>query len=119
MNRIGKLKLRRWGPVLALRGHYLVHNGPTAVVLVLEDGEELLANLSVNMYRPDCSEDSRDLPAGCFYVDTWNNEEFIDELRECGLFIERPDLPKAKSGFVTAPAWQIKPKPQTNPKGRE
>jgi hypothetical protein len=81
---------------------------PLAIVLELENGEPL-ATLSVNMYTPECSHDSTDLPADCFYVKCWGeNEALSAEALAGGLFIERKDLPRARSGFVTAPVWQIK-----------
>lgn len=107
MKRIGTFNSTRWGPVLVLRATYGSATGPTAIALQCEDGEPL-ATLSVNMYRPQCSQDSRDLPANCFYVKTWGgNEDFIADAITSGLFAPREDLPKAHSGFVTAPVWQI------------
>jgi len=107
MKKIGGFNSARWGAVTALRGTYEGPKGPAAVVLTLEDGEPL-ATLSVNMYRPECSQDSRDLPADCFYVKQWSeNEELAAEALASGLFMQRADLPVAESGFVDAPAWQI------------
>jgi hypothetical protein len=104
---IGTFKSRRWGEVKVVRSNYLFANGPIAVKLETADGEPL-ATLSVNMYRPECSQDSRDLPADCFYVKRWSeNEELSAEALASGLFVERPDLPEADSGHVSAPAWQI------------
>ncbi len=107
MNRIGTFKSVQWGTITISRSTYGDQHGPTAVMLFCEDGEPL-ATLSVNMYRPECSEDSRDLPAGCFYVKTWGgNEDLWPEALASGMFAQREDLPHAASGFVTAPAWQI------------
>lgn len=107
MKRIGTFQSRQYGPVAVMRGTYGSHTGPTAIVLQSHDGEKL-ATLSVNMYKPDCSLDSRDLPRDCFYVKTWGgNEDLAAEAQASHLFLPRPDLPQAESGFVTAPAWQI------------
>ncbi len=107
MNHIGTFTSPRWGVVNVLRGTYQAANGPTAIALTLEDGEPL-ATLSVNMYRPDCSHDSRDLPADCFYVKQWGeNEQLADEAIKSGLFKQRDDLPQARSGHVSAPVWQL------------
>lgn len=109
MKRIGQFNSRRWGAVTVLRATYDGPKGPTAVVLQCENGEPL-ATLSVNMYRPECSHDSSDLPPDCFYVKEWaGNEELAAEARRSGLFIEREDLPPSSSGWVSAPIWQIKP----------
>lgn len=108
MKKIGTFHSKRWGQVSVLRATYGGAKGPLAVILQCEDGEPL-ATLSVNMYRPDCSQDSEDLPADCFYVKQWSENEVIAaEALESGLFVERDDLPKASSGFVFAPVWQIK-----------
>lgn len=110
MTTIGTFHSRRWGEVHAYSAAYGEHDGPLAVVLQCANGEPL-ATLSVNMYRPECSEDSRDLPADCFYVKQWaENETIAQEALASGLFIERPDLPTAESGWVTAPVWQLKAK---------
>lgn len=107
MKQIGTFNSKRWGSVNVLRATYGGPDGPTAVVLQCEDGEPL-ATLSVNMYRPDCSQDSSELPADCFFVKQWSeNEELAVEAMASGLFAERNDLPSARSGFVVAPAWQI------------
>lgn len=107
MKHIGNFTSKRWGAVNVLRATYDGPDGPTAVVLRCEDGEPL-ATLSVNMYRPDCSHDSSDLPADCFYVKRWSeNEELSAEALQSGLFVERLDLPSARSGWVDAPVWQI------------
>ncbi len=107
MKNIGKFNSARWGAVNVMRGTYQGAKGPTAVVLTLEDGEPL-ATLSVNMYRPECSHDSSDLPQDCFYVKEWSeNEAIASEALQSGLFTERSDLPRARSGFVDAPVWQI------------
>lgn len=105
---IGTFKSARWGQVRVLTATYGRSNGPLAVVLHTDDGEPL-ATLSVNMYRPDCSRDSRDLPPHCFYVKRWSeNEEISADALASGLFEERPDLPPAESGYVTAPVWQLR-----------
>lgn len=107
---IGTYRSRQWGRVNVLRATYGSANGPTAVMLTCEDGEPL-ATLSVNMYRPECSHDSTDLPADCFYAKEWSeNESIAAEAISSGLFVRRDDLPKAKSGFVSARVWQIKAK---------
>jgi hypothetical protein len=95
--------------VAVLRATYGSAEGPTAVMLTCGDLCEPLATLSVNMYRPDCSHDSKDLPPDCFYVKAWSeNEEIAEEAFASGLFVNRDDLPQASSGFVSARVWQIK-----------
>lgn len=107
MQLLGTYKSATFGTVRVLRGHYGNATGPLAIALEMEDGEPL-AVLSVNMYRPQCSHDSRALPPGCFYVKGYSeNAPLIPELLASGLFKERPDLPEASSGFITAPAWEI------------
>lgn len=107
MKKIGTFQSARWGNVVASRGNYGGPQGPLAIVLQCEDGEPL-ATLSVNMYRPECSHDSRDLPAGCFYVkDYGGQEDLAAEALASGLFKTRGDLPEASSGFVSAPAWEL------------
>jgi hypothetical protein len=107
MLKIGTFQSARWGTVAALRGSYGGPKGPLAIVLQTESGEPL-ATLSVNMYRPECSHDSRDLPAGCFYVkDYGGHEELAAEALSSGLFKARPDLREASSGFVSVPAWEL------------
>lgn len=107
MKHLGTFNSPRYGVVNVMRGHYQAADGPTAIALTTDCGEPL-ATLSVNMYRPDCSHDSRDLQANCFYVKTWGeNEEIADEALKSGLFIQRDDLPEAYSGYVSAPVWQI------------
>lgn len=104
---IGSFVSRRWGWVRVERGTYLSADGPLALYLLCEDGEPLAA-LSVNMYRPACSEDSRELPANCFYLKTWGgNEELAREALDAGLYKLRPDLPTACSGYVQAPAAEL------------
>lgn len=108
MIQIGTFESKRWGKVRVLRGTYGRADGPAAIVLETSDGEPL-TKLSVNMYRPECSHDSRALPADCFYVKNYGgNEELAAEALASGLFVQRDDLPAASSGFVSAPAWQIK-----------
>lgn len=108
MKHIGTFNSKRWGTVSVVCATYGRADGPLAVLLQLEDGEPL-ATLSVNMYRPECSHDSADLPADCFYVKQWSeNEELSSEAFATGLFVLRDDLPGARSGFVSAPVWQIK-----------
>lgn len=108
MRAIGTYQSTRWGQVRAYRATYDAADGPTAVVLECDSGP--LATLSVNMYQPDCSHDSKDLPADCFYVKTWGgNEAIASEALAADLFTLREDLPSAMSGFVSAPVWQIKP----------
>lgn len=108
MKFIGSFQSKRWGQVKAWRATYGRADGPCAVTLT-SDGGEPLATLSVNMYKPDCSHDSRDLAPDCFYVKEWaGNEDLAPEAFASGLFKLRDDLPRAASGFVTAPVWQIK-----------
>lgn len=103
---IGTFQSKRWGTVNVLRGTY-GKDGPLAIALETSDGEPL-AKLSVNMYVPECSHDSTELPPDCFYVKGWaENTELADEAFKSGLFVLRADLPSARSGFVTAPVWQI------------
>lgn len=105
MKIIGTYQDPYWGRVTALAGTYGL-NGPLAVTLVV--GAEPLATLSVNMYRPECSRDSRDLPPDCSYVKDWSeNEEIVEAARASGLFIERPELPVSISGYVCAEVWQL------------
>lgn len=107
MKRLGTFPSKRWGQVTAFAGTYKSADGPLAVFLDLVD-DQYLTQLSVNMYRPACSHDSEDLPRDCFYVKTWNENELIAcEALASGLFKERPDLPRAESGFVVAPVWQL------------
>lgn len=107
MEKIGVFKSKKWGHVDAWRATYDGKNGPLAVTLTLEDGEPL-ATLSVNMYRPECSRDSKDLPGDCFYVKTWGgHESFLRDALDSGLFVARSDLPMAQSGYVEAPVWQL------------
>jgi hypothetical protein len=107
MLKLGTFKSKRWGGVLVLAGKYGAVSGPTAIVLQTDNGEPL-TTLSVNMYRPECSHDSSDLPADCFYVKQWGgNEDLAQEALASGIFKQRDDMPEASSGFVTAPVWQI------------
>lgn len=107
MHHIGTFTSRRWGAVRVMRGTYLSADGPTAIALTTDDGD-LLATLSVNMYRPECSQDSRDLPRDCFYAKTWSeNEDLAAEALAAGLFRLRDELATSSSGFVEAPVWQI------------
>jgi hypothetical protein len=108
MKKIGSFMSPRWGHVDVIRASYGGPNGPVAIVLTSPDDPAPIATLSVNMYRPECSQDSRDLPPDCFYVKQWGGqEEVAADALASGLFIERPDLPVAESGYVTAPAWQL------------
>lgn len=107
MKQVGTFKSERWGSVNVLRATYGTEDGPTAVLLRTVEGAPL-ANLSVNIYTPDWSHDSADLPAGCFYVKQWSGHaELAAEALASGLFAERKDLPSARSDFVVAPVWQI------------
>lgn len=107
MKQIGKFNSKDWGAVLVLAGNYIGPDGPLAIQLVLEDGEPL-ATLSVNMYAPECSRDSRNLPPDCFYVKAWSeNARIAVDAMASGLFKVRDDLPVALSGFVSAPVWQL------------
>jgi len=104
---IGSFISAEWGKVLVGTDHYGGKGGPLAVLLLEREGQHL-ATLSVNMYRPECSHDSRDLPKDCFYVKEWGeNAQLAQEAYNSGLFLLRPDLPKAYSGFVSAPVWQL------------
>lgn len=105
---VGTFQSARWGKVEAVRAFYGKRGGPTAVLLFDSEGMRL-GTLSVNMYAPECSRDSKDLPSGCFYVKTWEeNETLAAEALASGLFQVRHDLPDAHSGYVSAPVWQIK-----------
>lgn len=107
MKQLGTFQSKRWGTVSAYRSTYDGPTGPMAVVLLDSDGQRL-ATLSVNMYEPECSRDSHDLAADCFYVKTWGgNEDLAAEALASGLFVARADLPQAESGFVSAPVWQL------------
>jgi len=107
MKHIGTFTSHKWGRVNVMRGHYGGASGPVAINLSCNDGAPL-ATLSVNMYRPECSQDSRDLPVDCFYVKQWSeNEVLAAEAFKSGLFKAREDLPVAESGYVSAPVWQI------------
>lgn len=107
MRQAGTFQSKRWGTVHVLFSTYGSTTGPMAVALECADGEPL-AKLSVNMYRPQCSHDSRELPAGCFYAkDYGGQEELAAEALASGMFKLRDDLPRAASGFITAPVWQV------------
>lgn len=97
----------RWGTVTIQEERYNgADDGPLAILLV-QDGERL-ATLSVNMYKPECSHDSRDLPAHCFYVKDWSeNVELASDAMESGLFKRRMDLPAARSGHCVADVWEL------------
>lgn len=106
---IGSYDSPRWGLVTAIAANYGGAGGPLAVKL-FADGSPL-ATLSVNLTRPECSQDSRDLPPDCFYAKTWSeNEGVAKEAFASGLFLPRDDFPLGRSGFVTAPVWQVRPK---------
>lgn len=107
MKTIGEFNSNRWGCVLVQQGTYQSADGPVAIALISEDGEPL-TTLSVNMYRPECSKDSKDLPSDCFYVkDYGGNEELAADAIASGLFVQREDMEPAESGFISAPVWQI------------
>lgn len=109
MKQIGTFNSPRWGTVHVRRATYGRADGPTAIVLTGDDGEPL-ATLSVNLYRPDCSHDSRDLPPDCFYAKCWSeNEQLAEDALKSGLFLQRDDMPAGRSGFVIAPVWQLAP----------
>ena len=109
MKNIGTFQSARWGTVSVYRATYGTADGPVAILLLDKEGE-LLTKLSINLHKPECSCDSRDLPADCFYVKEWSeNAEIAEEVHLSGLFIERPDLGWGHSGFVVAPVWQVKP----------
>lgn len=108
MKQIGSFHSKEWGAVFVLRSTYGNDDtGPLAIVLELANHEPL-ATLSVNIYSPGLSQDSRNLPANCFYAKTWSeNAELAREALASGLFKVRRDIPLAMSGFVTAPAWEV------------
>ncbi len=109
MKSIGTFQSARWGAVHVLTGTYEGPDGPLAVILTDPSGE-LITKLSVNMYKPSCSADSQDLPKDCFYLKGWSeNLEIAREAVASGLFKHRPDIPAARSGYVTADAYQIGP----------
>jgi hypothetical protein len=104
---IASFTSKQWGVVRTARSTYMDEDDPLAVFLLNEDGT-MLAKLSINMTRPECSQDSRALPPDCFYLKTWaENEELAVEALEAGLFVLRPDLPSSSSGWVEAPAAQL------------
>lgn len=108
MKKLGTFRSPRWGTVDVLIGRYGSADGPLAVTL--EANFAPLDTISVNMYRPQCSHDSRDLPADCFYVrDYGDHAKMAQEAFGSGLFVKRDDLPRAESGYITAGVWQIKP----------
>lgn len=103
----GTFQSKQWGRVHAFTATYGAPDGPLAVVLQTADGAPL-ATLSVNMYRPECTRDSRELPADCFYVKDWGGHEVLaEEALASGLFKLREDIPPAGSGYVVAEAWQL------------
>ena len=107
MKPFGTFVSAHWGVITVLKGHYLSDFGPVAVVLEDSDGERL-ATLSVNMHEPDMGADSRDLPPNCFYAKEWSeNQEIAKEALVSGLFKVREDKSRARSGFMTARAWEI------------
>jgi hypothetical protein len=109
MKAVGTFQSKRWGQVLVSSATYQHADGPLAIQLSTDEGEPL-ATLSVNMYRPECSRDSTELPADCFFVKEWGgNEDLAREAMASGLFIKRDDLGVARSGYVTAPVWQVAP----------
>jgi hypothetical protein len=104
--KIGEFQSTRWCVVDVVQSTYLSADGPTAILL--ESGEHgPLCRLSVNMYRPDCSQDSRELPPNCFYMKDWGQEDLAAEAQASGLFKLRTDLAPAESGHVQAQAWEI------------
>lgn len=101
MKALGTFQSPKWGTVTVLLGTYGKASGPMAVLLHDSDGLPL-TKLSVNLPG------SADLPPGCFYVKTWEeNTEIAAEALACGLFHHRIDLPQAESGHVTSPVWQL------------
>jgi hypothetical protein len=107
MKYLGAFKSKRFGLVEVWSGHYDGPQGPLAIQLTSDDGEPL-ATLSVNMHKPHCSQDSRELPPNCFYAKTWSeNEGLAREAIDSSFFQLRPDLPTAASGYVTAEAWEL------------
>ncbi len=105
-NLIGMFQSKTFGTVLAIRATYEGPDGPTAVLL--EADGEALGVLSVNMYKPESSQDSKDLQKDCFYVKNWSeNAQLAEDAAKSALFVLRADLPEARSGFVSSPVWQI------------
>lgn len=105
-NLIGMFDSKDYGRVLAIRATYESPDGPTAVML--ESDGEAICTLSVNMYKPEWSQDSKDLPKDCFCAKNWSeNAQIAKDAANSGLFVLRADLPEARSGFVSAPVWQI------------
>lgn len=106
MKLIGQFKSHAWGLVEVYQATY-GENGPLAIVLQSLNGEPL-AKLSVNMYKPQCSADSRDLPENCFYMKDWaENVSLAAAAKASDLFKHRPDLPVALSGHVWADAYEV------------
>lgn len=116
MKHIGSFASSQWGQVDVFLANYVSmrvgtrpYPGPLAVRLMLANGEPL-ASLSVNLYRPEASRDSTELPADCFFVKNYaENELLAPQALASGLFLERPDLGVGHSGYVTLPVWQVKP----------
>lgn len=110
MKKLGEFSTDEFGTAQVFQATY--PDGSTAITLTcnLEGYDEPLATLSVCLYKPDCSHNSTDLPPGCFYVKKWGeNIAICGEALASGLFVERPDLGTAASGFVTdIPVWQVK-----------
>lgn len=108
MKQVATHTLANGTKIAVFRSTYESPTGPLAIQLIdVEEGEPY-ATLSVNMYKPECSQDSKDLPPNCFYVKDWSeNTGIANEMRTSGLFKERPDLPMAASGFVMAEAWEL------------
>lgn len=102
MKHVGSFHSARWGKVEVYVTTHLSANGPLAIQLIDSDGAPL-AILSVNM------PDSKNLPANCFYMKDWSeNEELAREAMNVSeLFRHRPDLPKATSGFIVADAYEL------------
>ena len=107
MKRIGEFTSPHWGLVTIYTSHYDSPLGPLAVLLTVDTAPPL-TTLSVYITKPLCSQDSADLPPDCFYVKDWaGNKTIARECEALPFFKRRPDLPTAKSGYVTADVWQL------------
>lgn len=107
MKTLGTFETKGYGPVLAIQTTYLSEDGPLAIMLVDLDNIPLTV-LSVNLTFPTSNRDSRELPPNCFFVKSWeDNGKIAEEAKSSGLFLPRPDLGTGKSGFVTAPVWEV------------
>lgn len=107
MKKLGTFPSKTWGTVHVTSTTYDGPDGPLAIVLLTDDAQ-VLAKLSVNMYKPQCSQSSTELPKDCFYVKNYGeNTELAAEAAVSGLFQIRTDMPSALSGYIVVPVWQI------------